>query len=60
MLRTLMTHALRLDCEVVHSKASYVSRAQARKPEVDGGDWRKKRNLVLKLFSSNRRFPQAA
>ena len=42
MLQTLMTHTLRLDCAAVHSTASYISRAQTRKPEVDGGDWRKK------------------
>lgn len=60
MLRPLMTRALRLKCVVVHSAASNISHARACKPEVDGGDWRKKNcDLALKLFSSNRRFPQA-
>ena len=50
MLQTLMTRTLRLDCAAVHSTASYISRAQTRKPEVDGGDWRKKRDWCSNSF----------
>ena len=50
MLQTLMTRTLRLDCAAVHSTASYISRAQTRKPEVDGGDWRKNATGAQTLF----------